>query len=97
MACFLLFALFLFYPFSFRRETARKIFDLVRVEEVQGFQKEMDTANVDYQFVAYAGAVHAFTEPHVGTDIKTGAAYNEKADKRSFIAMENFMKEVNSK
>ncbi len=69
----------------------------VKAEEVQGFQKEMDGANVDYQFVAYSGAVHAFTEPHVGNDIKTGAAYNEKADKRSFIAMENFMKEVNSK
>lgn len=69
----------------------------VKAEEVQAFQKEMDRANVDYQFVAYAGAVHAFTQPHVGKDIKTGAAYNEKADKRSFIAMENFMKEVNSK
>lgn len=69
----------------------------VKAEEVAQFQKEMDGANVDYQFIAYSGAVHAFTEPHVGNDIKTGAAYNEKADKRSFIAMENFMKEVNAK
>lgn len=69
----------------------------VKTEEIAQFQKEMDGAGVDYQFVSYSGAVHAFTQPQAGNDIKTGAAYNEKADKRSFIAMENFLKEVNIK
>lgn len=63
--------------------------------EVAAFQKEMNEANVDYQFVSYSGAVHAFTEKAVGSDIKSGAAYNENADKRSFIAMKNFFDEVN--
>jgi dienelactone hydrolase len=67
----------------------------VKAEEVSAFQKEMNDANVDYQFVAYSGAVHAFTEKHVGTDLKTGAAYNEKADVRSFAAMKNFLTEAN--
>lgn len=63
--------------------------------EVSQFQKELNEANVNYEFVAYSGAVHAFTEKHVGLDIKTGAAYNEQADKRSYLAMQNFLTEVN--
>ena len=66
----------------------------VKAEEVAQFQKELNEANVNYEFVAYSGAVHAFTEKHVGTDIKTGAAYNEQADRRSFLAMQNFLSEV---
>ncbi len=67
----------------------------VPATEVIQFQKELNDANVSYEFVSYSGAVHAFTEKHVGTDITTGAAYNERADKRSFAAMEDFLKEVN--
>jgi dienelactone hydrolase len=69
----------------------------VKAEEVNGFQKEMNDAGVDYQFVAYSGAVHAFTQPMAGSDIKAGAAYNATADKRSFAAMETFFQEINTK
>ena len=67
----------------------------VKVDEVLAFQKEMNEANVDYQFIVYSSAVHAFTEKHAGSDIKTGAAYNEIADKRSFAAMKTFLTELN--
>lgn len=67
----------------------------VKPEEVAAFQKEMDEAHVDYQFIAYSDAVHSFTQKQSGTDIKTGAAYNEKADKRSFAALKTFLAEVN--
>lgn len=63
--------------------------------EVENFLTEMDKAKVDYQFTAYSGAVHAFTEKHAGDDITKGAAYNELADKRSFVAAKNFLEEVN--
>lgn len=63
--------------------------------EVAAFQKEMDDAKVSYEFTAYSGAVHAFTEKEAGNDITKGAAYNEVADKRSFIAMKSFLAEVN--
>ena len=69
----------------------------VKPEEVANFQQEMNDANVDYQFVAYSGAVHAFTEPAAGKNVKSGAAYNEKADKRSFEAMKAFFAEIFSK
>lgn len=67
----------------------------VPVAEVNQFQKEMNEANVNYEFIAYSGAVHAFSEKEAGSDIKSGAAYNEQADRRSFVAMTNFLNEVN--
>lgn len=67
----------------------------VPAAEVAAFQKELDEAKVNYEFVAYSGAVHAFTLKSAGNDIKTGVAYNEQADRRSFVAMKNFLEEVN--
>ncbi|MGZ3690952.1 MAG: dienelactone hydrolase family protein [Pseudobdellovibrio sp.] len=63
--------------------------------EVAQFEKELNDAKVNYEFVAYSGAVHAFTIKDAGNDISKGAAYNEQADKRSFVAMKNFLEEVN--
>lgn len=67
----------------------------VKSEEVAAFQKEMNDAKVDYQLTAYANAVHSFTHKEAGNDMTTGAAYNEQADKRSFVAAKNFLEEVN--
>ncbi len=62
--------------------------------EVAGFQDEMRKAGVDYQFIAYSGAVHSFTHWNAGSDNSKGAAYNEKADKRSWEAMKTFFAEI---
>lgn len=66
----------------------------VKAEEVAAFQEEMTNARVDWYFVSYGNAVHSFTNPDAGTDPKKGAAYNEKADKRSWKAMKSFFKEI---
>jgi dienelactone hydrolase len=63
-------------------------------EEVDRFQDEMRMSRADWQMVYYANAVHAFTEKTAGNDNSKGAAYNEKADKRSWQAMLDFLKEV---
>lgn len=63
-------------------------------KEVDGFLKEMNEAKVDYQFIAYANAVHSFTEKAAGNDNSKGAAYNELADKRSWAHFLGFAKEV---
>jgi dienelactone hydrolase len=44
--------------------------------------------------VAYGGAVHSFTQAAAGNDNSKGAAYNEKADKRSWAAMKEFFAEI---
>ena len=62
--------------------------------EIDNFQKEMRTADADWQMVYYSKAVHAFTDKNAGTDNSKGAAYNEKAEKRSWEAMLAFLKEV---
>jgi dienelactone hydrolase len=62
--------------------------------EVAAFQKEMDDAKVDWQMVFYAGAVHSFTNPGAGTDPLKGAAYDERADRRSWEAMKTFFAEA---
>ena len=62
--------------------------------QVTAFEKEMRDAKVDWQLVAYGNTVHSFTDPAAGNDNSKGAAYNEKADKRSWIAMQDFFKEI---
>ena len=62
--------------------------------QVAAFENEMTKAGVDWQLIKYSGAVHAFTNPEAGTDNSTGAAYNEKADKRSWEAMKQFFAEI---
>lgn len=63
-------------------------------EEVKAFQSEMRTAKADWQMNYYANAVHSFTDKNAGNDNSKGAAYNEKAAKRSWKAMKDFLKEV---
>lgn len=62
--------------------------------EVATFEEEMRKAGVDWQLVSYGGAVHSFTDWNAGGDNSKGAAYNEKADKRSWEAMKSFFAEV---
>jgi dienelactone hydrolase len=62
--------------------------------EVAAFEEEMRKAGVDWQLVAYGGSVHSFTDWNAGSDNSKGAAYNEKADKRSWESMKAFFAEV---
>lgn len=62
--------------------------------EVDLFKKEMDAAKVDYQFISYSNAVHAFTQKEAGNDNSKGAAYNELADRRSWRELVNFLEDV---
>lgn len=66
----------------------------VKIDEVLAFQDEMRKAGVDWQFVSYGNAVHSFTNIAAGLDNSKGAAYNEKADKRSWEAMNYFFTEI---
>jgi len=49
---------------------------------------------VDWQLVAYGGAVHSFTDWNAGDDNSKGAAYNKRADQRSWEAMKQFFAEL---
>ena len=66
----------------------------VSKEEVDSFQQEMRDTKADWQMIYYANAVHSFTNPEAGNDNSKGAAYNEKAAKRSFEHLKLFLNEV---
>ena len=66
----------------------------VPAKDVAAFQEEMRQAKADYVFVAYAGAVHAFTQKEAGNDNSKGAAYNEAAHRRSWQHMKDFFQEI---
>jgi dienelactone hydrolase len=58
----------------------------VKPEQIDTFKKEMDAAKVDYKFINYPGAVHAFTNPdatEAGKKFNLPLAYNAEADKQS--------------
>lgn len=66
----------------------------VPAEQVQAFGKEMEDAGADWQLIAYGSAVHSFTHKSAGNDPSKGAAYDEKADQRSWAAMKAFFAEL---
>lgn len=63
-------------------------------EEIAAFQDEMRQAKADWEMVYYANAVHSFTDKGAGTDNSKGAAYNEKADQRSWEAFKQLLNEL---
>lgn len=72
---------------------------LVSNAEVEAFTQAMNAGNFDYQFISYAGAVHAFTNPDAdkfaaanGLIGKIG--YNAAADHRSWAHMQTFFREI---
>ncbi|MGE3974742.1 MAG: dienelactone hydrolase family protein [Bdellovibrionales bacterium] len=66
----------------------------VPAQEVSEFQDEMRSAKVDWQLVSYGNTVHAFTNKAVGNDPKSPARYNADSDRRSWVAMVQFFKEI---
>ena len=63
---------------------------LVPPAEVAAFKKEMDAAGVSYKFIAYPGAVHAFTNPEAGNDPSKPTAYNPQVAESAYGEMRAF-------
>lgn len=62
-------------------------------DSVMALADEMSTANADWQLHAYGNTVHAFTNP-AANDTARGTVYHAAADRRSWIAMKNFLDEL---
>jgi len=60
-------------------------------------KSEMTEERVDYQFISYPNAKHAFTNPGAdkfGNKFKIPLAYNAAADKNSWNEMKVFLKDL---
>jgi dienelactone hydrolase len=66
----------------------------VPLKQIAAFEDEMRSHGVDWQMILYGGAVHSFTNPASGSRPSTGAAYNEKADQRSWEHLKLFFSEI---
>lgn len=63
-------------------------------DQMLGFWKEMRDAKANWEFVSYGNALHTFTNWLMPEDGPPPAVYNKQADKRSWIAMQDFFKEI---
>jgi len=66
---------------------------LVPAEQVLAFEQEMTEAGADWQLHTYGNTMHGFTNP-VANDPSFGTVYQPDADRRSWIAMQNFLTEI---
>jgi len=66
---------------------------MVPAEQVLAFEQEMTDAGADWQLHAYGHTMHAFTNP-VANDPVSGTVYQPDADRRSWVAMQNFLAEI---
>ena len=69
----------------------------VKPDSIEAFKKEMDAAKVDYKFINYPGAVHAFTNPEAtekGKQFNLPLAYHPEADKQSKAEAAKFFQSV---
>jgi dienelactone hydrolase len=65
--------------------------------QLAAFQKEMDAAGANYKIINYPGAKHSFTNPDAdayGKKFNLPLAYNEQADKESWLAMQGFFEAI---
>lgn len=69
----------------------------VKAEDINNFKKEMADAGVDFKFVNYPDAKHAFTNPEAdnnGKKFNLPLQYNEVADRESWAEMKKFFGEI---
>lgn len=66
---------------------------MVPPEQVLAFEKEMTDAGVDWQIHIYGDTMHAFTNP-VANNPDFGTVYKEKAAKRAYQSVANFLDEL---
>jgi dienelactone hydrolase len=66
-------------------------------EVVDQFRQEMDAAGATYEFIAYPGAMHSFTNPEADSlaeAFQMPVSYNAAADAQSWEAMQNFFEMI---
>ncbi len=66
---------------------------LVPLEQRLAFEQEMTEAGADWQLHAYGHTMHAFTNPLANAPA-SGMVYRPNAERRSWIAMQNFLAEI---
>lgn len=70
---------------------------MVTSKDIRNFKREMKRARVDYKFVNFKGAKHAFTNPEateLGEKFKLPLAYDKEADEVSWKGTQEFLNKI---
>ncbi len=66
----------------------------IKPEAIAQFTASLDAGGFDWQWINYAGAYHAFSNPDADKFGVKGVAYNAAADRRSWEHMRLFLREL---
>jgi dienelactone hydrolase len=69
----------------------------IKPDEIEAFRKEMQAANVNFRYVDYPGALHAFTNPDAtakGKEFNLPLAYDADVDRQAKAEMRKFLADV---
>jgi dienelactone hydrolase len=72
----------------------------IKPDELTAYLKSLNETKLDYRFVQYAGALHAFTNPEADAKVATYPGlkgfigYSPSADRRSWQDMRDFLGEI---
>ena len=64
---------------------------MVSMDELEGFKREMETAQADYEVLLLDGAKHGFSNPQADVNAEKygiDLGYNQQADEKSWAAMQ---------
>lgn len=61
---------------------------------VERFQASLEETKADWQMISYGGVVHSFTNPEADNRGMAALKYDANADRRSWLAMQAFLREV---
>lgn len=75
---------------------------MVKASAIESFKKALESGHIDYQFISYSGAKHAFTNPDAdrlarANDMTAMIGYNQTAALRSWAQMKFFFDELFAK
>ena len=69
----------------------------VSEESVSTFKSALDSLNADYEYIAYPGVVHAYTNPEateLGKKFDLPLKYDQEADTKSWEKLQQFLNEL---
>ena len=69
----------------------------INAAEVESYKRAMDSVGADYSYISYEGARHSFTSKaadSLGQKFDLPLEYQEKADRESWIALQNLLNET---
>ncbi len=69
----------------------------VPAEHIEAFKAQMDSAGVDYKYVAYEGAVHGYTNPEadsLAAQFGMNLKYDAEADKQSWEELKQLLASI---